>query len=197
MLLWKHKVFYLQAATYLWTQLTKALDCFSNTVQIMTATAVHSLQISVSYSCIMRLAIHGYTETLKRHRKKLSLGCVLPKTLQRGLYCGSQKRLSPKHEDGLSTLAPLGSTREFTPVPGYSTQELCMKKQISSQGNFCLLECLPYNPILWSTCFGNAAQSGDGQRPKGSDSFQRTVEKQGTTSNTLMAAFCLATSVSS
>lgn len=121
-LLWKHKGFYLQAATYPWTQLTEALGCFSNTVQLMTATAVCSLQISGSYSCIMRLAIYCYTETLKRHRKKLSLGCVLPKTLLRGTL------LSPKHEDGLGALPPLGSPREFTPVPGYSTQEALHEK---------------------------------------------------------------------
>lgn len=69
-----------------------------------------------------------------------------------------------------------------------------MKKQISSRGNFCLLEWLPCNPILWATCFGNAAQSGDWQRLKGSDAFQRTAEMQNTNPNTLMAAFCLATS---
>lgn len=96
MLLWKHKVFYLQAATYPWTQLTKALDCFSNTVQLMTATAVRSLQISGSYSCIMRLAIYCYTETLKRHRRKLSLGCVLPKTLQRGTLLCQPEETIPK-----------------------------------------------------------------------------------------------------
>lgn len=51
--------------------------------QLMTATAVCSLQLSGSYSCIMRLVIYCYRKTLKRHRKKLPLGCVLPKTLQR------------------------------------------------------------------------------------------------------------------
>lgn len=106
------------------------------------------------------------------------------------------RRLSPKYEGSLGDLPPLGaSSGEFIPVPGYSTEELCMKKQISSQGNFCFLECLPYNPILWATCFGNSAESGDWQRLKVSDSFQRTAERQDTTSNTLMAAFCLATSV--
>lgn len=82
-LLQKHKGFSLQAATYPWTQLTKALEHSSNTVQLMTATAVCSLQISGSYSCIMRLVIYCYRKRLKRHRKKLELGCVLPKTLQR------------------------------------------------------------------------------------------------------------------
>lgn len=145
-LLQKHKGFSLQAATYPWTQLTKALEHSSNTVQLMTATAVCSLQISGSYSCIMRLVIYCYRDWRDTERN-LNLGVSFQKHCKGRLYCASQEKLSPKHEDGLGALPPLGSPREFTPVPGYSTQELCMKKQISSRGNFCLLECSPIIPF--------------------------------------------------
>lgn len=172
----------------------------------MTDTAVHSPQIFGSYSRIMRLVIYCYIETLKRHRKNYlpltcNWVCHSKNTTKGDFIVPARRRLSPKHGGDLGALPPLGSPRIHSwreneaAAPGYSTQELCMKKQISSQGNFCLLECLPCNPILWATSFGNAAQSGDWQRLKGSDSFQRTVEKQDTSSNTLTAAFCLATCV--
>lgn len=161
-------------------------------LQLMTDTAVPSLQISGNYRCIMRLVIHCYTDIEETQEE--TCNWVHPsKNIAKEDFIVPARRPSPKHEGGLDVLPPLGSPREFFPVPGYSTQELHMKKQISSRGNFCLLECLPYNPILWATCFGNAAQSGHWQRLKGNDSLQRTVESQDTTLNTLLAAFCLAT----
>lgn len=157
----------------------------------MTDTAVGSLQISGSYSHIMRLVIYCHTETLKRQKETCNWACPSKNTAKWDFIVPARRRLPPKHEGGLGDLPPLGSpSGEFIPVPGYSTEELRMKKQISSRGNFCLLECLPYNPILWATCFGNSAQSGDWQRLKVSDSFQRTAERQDTTSDTLMVAFC-------
>lgn len=149
----------------------------------MTDTAVCALQISGSSNCIMRLVIYCYTETLKRQRKTCNWVRPSKNTAKGDFIVPARRRLSPKHEGSLGALPPLGSPREeFIPVPGYSTQELRVKKWISSRGNFCLLECLPYNPILWATCFGNAAQSGHWHRLKGSYSFQRTVESQHTVS---------------
>lgn len=102
------------------TQFTEALGCFSNTVQLMTDTAVHSLQIFGSYSHIIRLAIYCYIETLKRHRKDyLPLTCnwVCPfKNTTKEDFIVPARRLSPKYGGGLGALQPLGSPRrEFIP----------------------------------------------------------------------------------
>lgn len=138
----------------------------------------------------MRLVIYCYIETLKRHRKNYlpltcNWVCHSKNTTKGDFIVPARRRLSSKHGGDLGALPPLGSPRIHSwreneaAAPGYSTQELCMKKQISSRGNFCLLECLPCNPILWATSFGNAAQSGDWQRLKGKWFLSEDCRKAG------------------
>lgn len=160
----------------------------------MTDTAVHSLQISGSSSRIMRLVIHCYRNTEETQEETYNWVCPSKNTAKGDLIVPARRRLSPKHEGGLGALLPLGSPREeFIPASGYSTQELHMKKQISSRGNFFLLECLPYNPILWATCFGNAAVRTLAET-KGKWFLSEDCRKPGH-NLTLTAAFCSATSV--